>query len=102
MEMTIDEMKIKFLLVGSCNECNNLLSNKPYFSLYERCSYINKVLEEKFDKFNGFWSNDEVNELGDNLSSYIKAKQQFVYNLNNRVIFSQKKLVKFPYELQEQ
>lgn len=65
--------KIKFLLVPSCTNCNSKLGNREFFSLYERCQYLESKLLSDYEKIHNNWTDEEIEELGYTLKVSVKA-----------------------------
>lgn len=64
--------------VQCCRECNSLLGNKIFGRMAERVAELAKLFHKKHKLGTGFieWSDDELNELGYSLKSYIAGKQK--------------------------
>lgn len=70
-----EEKKIKFYLVRCCNQCNQKLSNKPFFTLEERAEFVKQYLQDKLSKF-VVWDEEEIKEMSSMFKKMIKAKNQ--------------------------
>src|SRR5215204_633840 len=59
------EGKYEFLEVEACMDCNLMLSNKSYNTLYERKRFILQRLEERARemKVRGTWTTDEIMKI---------------------------------------
>jgi len=63
--------------VPACRECNQLLGNKFYTTVFERASYLLPVYTEKYNKLSASlkkanWTEKELSELGRNLQTTIR------------------------------
>lgn len=63
--------------VGSCQECNSLLSNYHLLTISERASYLADRLAQRYKKTleMPFWSEEELQELGKSLRTTVMRKQ---------------------------
>jgi len=61
-------------LVTACTECNTLLGAKLLFNVPERAAYLKIVLARKYYRILRVlnWDDDELEELGENLSSAVR------------------------------
>lgn len=81
--------------VYCCNECNSLLSNKAYFTIQDRASYLLEAYRKKRWKEITFpeWRINEVKELGYNLRTMVerslKLKSLYLSKLENIELVSQ-------------
>jgi hypothetical protein len=63
--------------VDCCRECNLLLNTQALFSIPERAHAVSIALERRYRKeLNApYWSDEEIDELGDTLRQQVKARQ---------------------------
>jgi hypothetical protein len=82
------ERKIGFYLVNSCKDCNQALSDKPFFTLQERADFIRKRLESKSEKV-VLWNRQEIAEMSARFQKTIEARQALQNILLERLWFAQ-------------
>lgn len=77
----LSESGIKLITVKSCRECNALLGNRAINTLDERAEYIYHRLQKRYKRLinSEEWPDDDLEELGTVLKSYISihANAQF-------------------------
>lgn len=63
--------------VGACSECNILLSNIWLPSIAERAEHLSCVLAQRYRRVLElpFWSEEEIQELGQNQRSFVQREQ---------------------------
>ena len=73
-EITHAILRKRALKVSACRECNCLLSDSLQDSLTDRKQYLKQKLRKRYAKLLGIpkWEDEEMENLGYNLSSYIK------------------------------
>lgn len=64
-----------YIKVPACSECNTLLGDSIQNSFMERAEELKNKLSRKFSRqlANIDWEEDEINDLGPNLRSYVKS-----------------------------
>ena len=69
--------KVEFRTVPACANCNHILGKEPLFTVPERRTFIRNYLWRKHAKLISTpgWHQDELNELGYTLRSYVKGMQ---------------------------
>ena len=82
------ERKIGFYLVNSCKDCNQALSDKPFFTLQERADFIRKRLESKSEKV-VLWNKEEIAEMSARFQKTIEARQTLQNIMLERLWFAQ-------------
>jgi len=62
----------------ACKNCNSLVSSLLFDSMSERVEYINKIIRKKYRKeiVSETWSADDIEQLKENLKTYIIEKQR--------------------------
>jgi hypothetical protein len=82
--------KIPILLVAACRDCNQILSDHPYFTVRQRKGYIAASLREKFAKElqNPMWIADEIGELGRGLRDFVNDRQGIRLILERRLDYA--------------
>jgi hypothetical protein len=73
-EITKDILRQRALKDWACRECNCLAGSSMQDSLVERKQFIKEKLRKKYRKIVGLprWDDDELNEMGYVLRSYIE------------------------------
>lgn len=79
----------KHLVVPCCNECNNKLSSFYLPSIAERAEYILEAYKLKYKKIlnRPDWTEDELQEMGENMRKTIKNNAVLKINLNQRLSY---------------
>ena len=73
--ITMEIIKHRALTVHSCGECNTLLSNIYLESLQAKKKYLKTKLRKRYKKVLEMprWDQDEVEELGYNLRTFVQG-----------------------------
>lgn len=73
------------LKVKCCKHCNSKLGNKSLLTLESRLNYLERALNNEYDKLVNLWSKDELNEMSEQFIKNIIAKQQNKFMLLERI-----------------
>jgi hypothetical protein len=76
-----------FLKVPCCSDCNSRLSKRDLFTHKERQVWLELRLIEVLVENSVEWTDEEIEELGPNLRSYVEARQRKRQALTRRIAF---------------
>jgi len=68
-------MKIPFVLIGSCFECNAMLGAKPLAVVHERLWFLYGRLTDKYEREATLWDDEEIAEMSPMFQKMIRARQ---------------------------
>ena len=74
----------ELLLVRACADCNRRLGSRPYLTPKDRRSFIADRLRFFLSKAAEAWSEDEKDELGPTLRSFVEQQEAFRNVLKRR------------------
>lgn len=76
-----------YFLVSSCEHCNGILSDSLQESIFKRIEEAKDLLEKKFKKSLSVpeWDEDEIQELGKNLRSKVRAQLRKASKARRRI-----------------
>ena len=64
--------------VPCCRECNNLLGNKLFHTVWQRAEYLEKKYKSRYKKILSLpeWDAEDIQEMGHNMRHVIEAGQK--------------------------
>jgi hypothetical protein len=69
------EVKIRYVLLRSCRQCNNRLNNRPIFTVSERAQWLEVKLSAEYERRFALWSEDEIHCMGKDFQRMIRARK---------------------------
>ncbi len=81
-----------FLIVPCCEECNNALGAKKYFTLNQRKGFIASHLRNKYRKLRESpqWTEDELFELDGRLEEHVRTLQDQRLLIERRIDWAER------------
>lgn len=76
----------QYLLVPCCKSCNSYLNDSLQDNIFDRIEHLKDILASKFSKQlkEVEWDDDELEELGDNLRSFVSSSCRKSKNIQSR------------------
>jgi hypothetical protein len=76
---------VRFVVVPACGHCNNLLGDRPLFTLVERAEFIERRLETLYEREAALWSEEEIAEMSPEFQRTLRARKRALVLLMDRV-----------------
>lgn len=79
------QVKIRYVLLPACRQCNNRLNNRPIFTASERADMLERKLSDDYERRFALWSEDEIQPMGRDFQRMIRARKASLTFMLDRI-----------------